>query len=189
MQEILSHLKILRVFSPWIINLSKSVEQKSGSKQNCPNGQIHSNRQTLFQLLTHSQRKAVQIFSASQNGIWETLLWTITRTSEWNQHKNGPLGVLDDYTKNINIYVSGTRGNRKNRRAGMSEPVAIFIMYTTLSLQNCNHKLEITSSSYSAAPFQSLSCLVRTYFPNCNNTGSIEDSTRLCCYVIVIRLL
>ena len=105
MQEILSHLKILRVFSPWIINLSKSVEQKSGSKQNCPKGHIHSNRQTLFQLLTHSQRKAVQIFSASQNGIWGTLLWTITRTSEWNQHINGPLGVLDDYTKNINIYV------------------------------------------------------------------------------------
>ena len=150
MQEILSHLKILRVFPAElsIVELSKSVEQKSGSKQNCPNGHIHSNRQTLFQLLTHSQRKAVQIFSASQNGIWGTLLWTITRTSEWNQHINGPLGVLDDYTKNINIYVSGTRGNRKNRGAGMSEPVAIFIiMYTTLTLQNCNHKLEITSSS------------------------------------------
>ena len=57
-----------------IIELSKSVEQKSGSKQNCPNGHIHSNRQTLFQLLTHSQKKAVQIFSESQNGTWETLL-------------------------------------------------------------------------------------------------------------------
>ena len=135
-------------YFPRNIKMSKFVEQKSGSKQNCPNGHIHSNRQTLFQLLTHSQRKAVQIFSASQNGIWGTLLWTITRTSEWNQHINGPLGVLDDYTKNINIYVSGTRGNRKNRGAGMSEPVAIFIiMYTTLTLQNCNHKLEITSSS------------------------------------------
>ena len=71
----------------------------------------------------------------------------------------------------------------------MSEPVAIFNMYTTFTLQNCNHKLEITFSSHSAAPFQLLLCLVRTYFPNCNNTGSIEDSTRLCCYVIVIRLL
>ena len=103
-------------YFPWNIKMSKFVEQKSGSKQNCPNGHIHSNRQTLFQLLTHSQRKAVQIFSASQNGIWETLLWTITRTSEWDQHINGPL--LDDYTKKINIYVSGERRNGQNRKQG-----------------------------------------------------------------------
>ena len=95
--------------------------------------------------------------------------------------------VVQDCGTNLHVCLSTACGYVCYTSINLS--VSIFIMYTTLALQNCNHKLEITFSLYSAPPFQSLLCLLRTYFPNCNNTGSIEDSTRLCCYVIVIRLL